>query len=216
MTWEILQKDLSKYVVLNLEYGDDMVPLIEDMSDKPEECYGKAPKWDTAHKDDYGEQQIFSKKIDLYLKREAAYARNKRKIYTLLYGQCTPNLLSGIKSAEDFTKKDKGKDPIWIMTMIKKLSVGIDETENELCTAFYTFKRFYSGYQKPMESMMIGWIASTKTGIPQSLQEGSNVLYQKSRKRVRNIQGCQRMRLRKRRRQCICFCNRTIFVLEVR
>ena len=102
VTWEILQKDLSKYVVLNLDYRDDMLPLTEDMSDKPEEYYGEAPKWDKVHKDDYGEQQIFSKKIDMFLKREAAYTRNKKKIYNLLFGQCTPSLLSGIKSAEDF------------------------------------------------------------------------------------------------------------------
>ena len=44
VTWEILQKDLSEYAVLNLDYGDGMVPLIENISDKPEECCGEAPK----------------------------------------------------------------------------------------------------------------------------------------------------------------------------
>ena len=158
VAWDILQKDLAEYAVLNLDYGDDMVPLIESMTDKPEECHGEAPKWDNQNKDDYGEQQIYSKKLDIYLKRESAYKRNKKKVYTLLYGQCTPSLLSGIKSANNFTKKDKEKDPMWIMTMIQKLSVGIGETENELCTAFYTLKRFYSGDIRSQQSQMtIGW-----------------------------------------------------------
>ena len=152
VAWEILQKDLAEYVVLKLECGDDIAQLVENMEDKPEEHHGKSPEWDKSNKDDYGAQQLYSKKLDMHLKREAAYVRNKKKVYTILYGQCTPSLLSGIKSADDFSKKDKEKDPIWIMTLIKKLSVGIDETENELCTAFQSLKKFYTGYQKPTES----------------------------------------------------------------
>ena len=88
----------------------------------------------------------------MYLKREAAYQRNKKKVYTIVLGQCTPSLLTGIKSATDFTTKDKAKDSIWLMKLVKKLSVGIDESENELCTIFQIKKRLYSNYQKPTES----------------------------------------------------------------
>ena len=100
---------------MHLTYGDDVVYLIETMIDDKEEAIEVAPEWDKANKDDYGKQQEFSKKLDMFIKRKAVYKRNKKKLYTIFYGQCTPCLLSGIKSASDFTKKDKKKDPIWIM-----------------------------------------------------------------------------------------------------
>ena len=77
--------------MLKLEYRYDVVPLIESMVDNPKECYGEAPKWDRTKNDDNGEQQeVFNKKLDMYLNRETMHIRNKRKAYTLLYGQCAP------------------------------------------------------------------------------------------------------------------------------
>jgi hypothetical protein len=146
VAWEVLQKEVAEYSVLNLDYGDDLSYLLENMDDDAVKAYGNAPIWDNTKKDDYGAQQIYSKKLDLHLKREAAYDRNKKKVYTILYGQCTPSLLSGIKFSNEFNIKDKDKDPVWIMKLIKRLSVGIDESENELCTIFQLNKRFYSIY----------------------------------------------------------------------
>ena len=145
-------KGICRILVLNLEYGDDLSYLLENMGDDAVKAYGNAPIWDNTKKDDYGAQQLYSKKLDLHLKREAAYDRNKKKVYTILYGQCTPSLLSGIKSSNEFNTKDKDKDPVWIMKLIKRLSVGIDESDNELCTIFQLNKRFYSMYQTPIES----------------------------------------------------------------
>jgi len=70
----------------------------------------------------------------MFLKDEKTYERNLKKVYTIFIGQCTPALLSGIKLATDFTEKNKKKDLIWLMDLIRNLSIGIDETENELLT----------------------------------------------------------------------------------
>ena len=166
--------------------------------------------------DDYGEQQNFSKKLDMFLKREAAYIRNKKKIYTLLFGQCTPSHLSGIKSAETFTKNDKDKNPVWIMKTIKKLSVGIDEAENELCTAFYTLKRFYSGYQKPTESND-DWVDRFNENWNTAIDAGGkDCIVPKISQTSKKYAGMKADEIEEAIRAMYLFCNWTVFVLEVR
>ena len=68
-------------------------------------------------------------------------------LYTVLYGQCSSHLLSGSNQRSILTKKGTEKDPIWIMSLIQKPSVGIDEIENKLSTVLQIMKKFYSGYQ---------------------------------------------------------------------
>ena len=120
VSFELLQKDVSEYAVMNLDYGDDLINLFETMKDNKTSVHaiGSKPTWNNDNKDDYGKQQEYSKKLDMFLKREALYKRIKKKIYTIYYGQSTPSLLSGIKLANNFSQKDKEKDPIWIMELI--------------------------------------------------------------------------------------------------
>jgi len=137
VAFDVLRKAVSDYSVLNLENGDHMVYVIENGEDyKKESGVGEAPIWDIANKDNYGKQQEYSRKLDMFLKDEMTYERNLKKVYTIFIGQCTPALLSGIKSAMDFTEKNKKKDLIWLMDLIRKLSIGVDETENELLNHF--------------------------------------------------------------------------------
>ena len=50
-----------------------------------------------------------------------------RQIFS--FGQCTPNMVAGRKSQEDFKEKELTKDVIWLMEAVKKLSVGIMKTK---------------------------------------------------------------------------------------
>jgi len=87
-----------------------MVYVIENNEDnKKENGVGETPTWDIAKKDNYGKEQEYSRKLNMFLKDEKTYERNLKKVYTIYFGQCTPALLSGIKSATDFTEKNKKK-----------------------------------------------------------------------------------------------------------
>ena len=52
-----------------------------------------------------------------------------------MYDQCTPTLLSDIKSQHDFAEKHKIKDVVWLMEMMKKLSIGSDDNGNDILRA---------------------------------------------------------------------------------
>ena len=39
----------------------------------------------------------YGKHIDIYFKREEVYKDNLSKFYALVYGQCTPTIIAGVK-----------------------------------------------------------------------------------------------------------------------
>ena len=82
-----------------------------------------------------------------YWKREKSYKKNKRKLFGLIYGQCTPTLLASIKSQQKFSDRYKEKDIAWLLEVIKQLSAGIDDNANDLLTAHDALKQVYNMVQ---------------------------------------------------------------------
>ena len=80
--------------------------------------------------------------LDMYLQREDAYNENKAKLFAVIYGQCTPKMIAGLKSQDGFKDKETEKDVVWLMKAVNKLSVGINEHENEAATAYDAVKSF--------------------------------------------------------------------------
>jgi len=91
--------------------------------------------------------------LDMYLQREDAYNENKAKLFAVIYGQCTPKMIDGLKSQGGFKDKETEKDVVWLMKAVNKLSVGINEHENEAVTAYDAVKFFYDLRQIDGESI---------------------------------------------------------------
>ena len=96
--------------------------------------------------DEKNKLHLFQKKLGMYLKCEHTYN-------ALLYGQYTPLLFSSIKSQQGFANEDDEQDIMWLMNVIKNLSVGIDDNKNEAVTAHDALKKFFLMYQSPRESI---------------------------------------------------------------
>jgi hypothetical protein len=95
---------------------------------------------------------LYGKKVDIYLKRHQTYLDNQTKLYEVIFGQSMPTLEANIRSQKDFTDKDEAKDVIWLLNVVKKLSVGIDDNQNETITAIEALTNFYSLRQDDAES----------------------------------------------------------------
>ena len=81
------------------------------------------------------------------------YKENKAKLFAVVFDQCTPTMVTGLKSQNGYVKKElEEKDVVWIMKAIEKLSVGIDENDNEAITAYEALKKFYELRQTDGES----------------------------------------------------------------
>ena len=135
------------YVSINLKRGEDLRILIEDMNEDLESAVGSEPELTSGNETKY--KVMFSR----YLERVDTFEENKKKIYTLIIGQCTPGLTTAIKSHSGYTAQSKNRNPVWLMKATKKLSVGIEEKANYMKTAHNCAKRMYTLYQKPTESL---------------------------------------------------------------
>ena len=58
----------------------------------------------------------YGKQIDIYFKREEIYKDNLSRLYSLIYRQCTPTMITGEKSQPDYMSqrtKDSEETIYW-------------------------------------------------------------------------------------------------------
>ena len=68
----------------------------------------------------------------MYLQREDIYKENKAKLFAVVFDQCTPNMVFGLKSQNGYTKKELEKDVIWIMKAIRNYPLVLTKTKRRL------------------------------------------------------------------------------------
>ncbi len=152
-TYERMIDKLVGYVIKEFKRGRDLELLIRTQVDDFEKATGlKEPTISDEDAENRGKLTKYGKLLDIYLQREDMYKENKAKLFTVVFGQCTPTMVAGLKSQNGYVKKELEKDVVWIMKAIKKLSVGIDENENGAITAYEAVKKFYELRQADGES----------------------------------------------------------------
>ena len=87
------------YVSINLKRGEDLRILIEDMSDDLDRAIGSEPELTS------GNEAKFKIMFSRYLERVDTFEENKKKIYMLIIGQCTPGLTTVMKSHTGYTAR---------------------------------------------------------------------------------------------------------------
>jgi len=152
MTYEKIVEKLVAYVIKEFKRGRDLELLIKTGVDDFTEASGLEEP-DISDEDNRAKLTKYGKMLDMYLQREDAYNENKAKLFAVIYGQCTPQMIAGLKSQDGFKDKETKKDVVWLMKAVNKLSVGINEHENEAVTAYDAVKSFYDLRQIDGESI---------------------------------------------------------------
>lgn len=151
--YEKLIEAIVDYSIVNLDEGNDLTKLLEKGESDFKKASGAVEPEITAKEEEVKSKFYkFQKLMDLYIKREQVFEMNKKKIFTILLGQCTPSLLTSVKSSTGWTKKNEEKDPIWLLSQLKKLTVGIEDFQNELVNAHDALTRIYRMWQRPLET----------------------------------------------------------------
>ena len=149
VSFERFMEDVRDYVATEYDEGDDLELLLETQVDDFDLAADtKLPGLVSTSEE---AKAMFESDYAEYRKREKSYKNNKRKLFGLIYGQCTPTLLASIKSQKTFSENFKKKDTVWLMEVIKKLSVGIDDNANDLLTAHDALKLIYNMVQGKTE-----------------------------------------------------------------
>ena len=71
---------------------------------------------------------LYGKKVDIYFKRQQTYVDNQTKLYQVIFGQCIPTWEANIRSLNEFTDRDEAKDIFWLLDVVKRLSVSINDS----------------------------------------------------------------------------------------
>jgi len=71
--------------------------------------------------------------------------RNKRVVYNIIYGQCSPSIQEVLIGDKDYQDKSDNFEVKWLLDQLRFLSVGLDRTANGYVqdqTAHQTFLKY--------------------------------------------------------------------------
>ena len=148
-------EEVKEYVSVELDQGDDLELLLETQSDDFDAA--AETQLPILKSRDESDLENYRQDYQEYRQHEKRYKVNKRKLFGVSHGQCTPTLIASIKSQPGYTEKFKKKDVLWMLGVIKKLSIGIDDNGNDLLIAHDSLKQFYTlseGKSEPNEDYM--------------------------------------------------------------
>ena len=101
---------------MEYEEGDDLELLLKTQLDDFEKAADtKLPELKSTNEN---AKVMFEADYAEFRKREKLYKNKKRKLFGLIYGQCTPTLFASIKSQEKFSEKYKDKDIVCLLKVI--------------------------------------------------------------------------------------------------
>ena len=133
VTMEIFKDKLINYIGREMTRGDDIACIVKDGSDpKPNFDANYKPKdlTDEEEKKDL-KVKIYLKDYDRYTKLEDEHKDNLKKLYSIIWGQCSDQLQSAIKYVKDFDLKNNAKDIVWLLRELQRETAGIDSLGNK-------------------------------------------------------------------------------------
>ena len=119
--FERYQELLKIYVLKNFNRGEDVLPIVTDITDPKTDFETKYMPSDLSDVDEKKTLKVkmWELRIKRYLDREETLEQNILKLYAITLGQCTPALQSTLKGEADYEAKSKGFDILWLMTNLK-------------------------------------------------------------------------------------------------
>ena len=75
----------------------------------------------------------------MFLERKTLRKSNEKKLYALVWGQCTQALKSEMMSLVDYGDSENRENSLWLLINIKIISTGVDATANVMVTYHQQF-----------------------------------------------------------------------------
>lgn len=146
----MFREKLADYVIKTLTHPDDVFKIIKKMEDPEAKFEKEHMPTDLTNEEakSMAKKSIFEQKCKLYVAREQTMKSNKSKIYSLIWGQCSPGLQAIIQGDKDFVTKEEKRDVLWVLEQVKLATAGIDERANQyenMCQVLLTFLTMRQG-----------------------------------------------------------------------
>ena len=147
---------LMTYIGAEFRDGDDLGSLVRDLKDPvPDLISSYTPNKPTKGSDGYDtfEMKEWEMEQKMFIDRKMRLKSNMRKLYALVWGQCTQGLKSEIIGLKDYDENKKKADSKWLLEKIKVVSAGVDSTANVVVTYHKQFMNVSYFRQSQTESM---------------------------------------------------------------
>ena len=172
---------LMTFVGADFKNGNDIACLIREMKDpEPDlrnEHEPKRPLKGTGDKYDDFEMEEWRMKYKIFLEHKSIMKSNEKKLYALVWGQCTQALKSELMGLDKYEESEKNADAKWLLKNIKLISAGVDTTVNVVVTYHQQFMNILflrQGLSESMEDYLKRFNALTETT---KLAGGKNLWY---------------------------------------
>ena len=136
---------LKTYIMREFKNGEHVIDLIKNPEAKVTADYEKTYKPTDLTDDEKKsnvEVEIKKEEIKEYVKQLNNLKANLKKMFSLVYGNCTEGVLAMLKGDKEFDEKSKVFDAAWILVKVKAITSGLDTKVNlrvSLHTALMNF-----------------------------------------------------------------------------
>ena len=127
--WTRTTEELALYINKHMEHAGDMGCVCKTF-EKPTIEKPEKPPVDENGVMDEVDKEIWKEEIKQYVKRKATVDANMRKIYAVVWGQCSEGMKAKVMSFDDFKTHDDTCDCIWLLKTIRSVSYQFDEQKD--------------------------------------------------------------------------------------
>jgi hypothetical protein len=145
-------KAIAEYV--GREYGYEMKLLVQQgkESEPVEPLYPSAGTGGSTVSDQ--DKAIWSKKYDLFLKKQDRYEDNKAKVFSIVFGQCEKAMKNQVESDPKYQSVETTNDVAGLLKIIKNLAFNANERKYPSLQAAEAWKNLMKARQGNMEDLV--------------------------------------------------------------
>ena len=122
-------KELIRFIVKKFKNPDDLVSLVMNMKETKIRCPDTPEKDKRTGKLSRSNKLIHRQRVNQYLVREQSYEENKKKLFMVVWDQCSKSLQNRLESIQGFDKIKRKRDVLKMLKKIKSHMYDFDETE---------------------------------------------------------------------------------------
>jgi Reverse transcriptase (RNA-dependent DNA polymerase) len=142
-------KEIGEYVGTTYDMGADVRQAIEGNDDNRKVIFNKPVKPISI---DATDELIWKKEVDFYVRRKATLESNLRKLFTLVWGQCTDVMREKLEALDQWETIKKDYDALALLKQIKTINFKFEDQKYVYGSVYYANKRFYNYKQAAEDS----------------------------------------------------------------
>ena len=146
---------LRSYIMREFKGGEYVVDILKDPSVDIADEYRKSSKptdLTSAEKSSDVEVEIKKEEIKEYVKQLNTIKSNLKKIYSLIFGNCTEGVQAMLRGDKEYEVKSKAFNCAWILEKVKTITSGLDTKVNLRVSLHDTLLNFMLLRQFPDET----------------------------------------------------------------